>query len=107
MKLSWPWRRCITRCAAAARDSRSCTGQAIDGGWPRDGSRNEINRGRRTMGFLTLPGRKFVNVADDVHLGPGVSIFEFTNLYGCTMGAERGIGTLLGGRGGATMAPVG
>ncbi len=55
------------------------------------------------MGFLTLPGRRFVNVADDVRLGRDVAIFEFTNLYGCTIGDETRIGTFVEIQRGATV----
>lgn len=47
------------------------------------------------MGFLTIPGRRFVNVADDVVLGDNVAIFEFVNLYGCTIGNDSRIGTFV------------
>ncbi len=47
------------------------------------------------MGFLTIPGRRFVNVADDVRLGRDVVIHEFTNLYGCSIGDETRIGTFV------------
>lgn len=47
------------------------------------------------MGFLTIPGRRFVNIADDVRLGRDVAIFEFANLYGCTVGDETRIGTFV------------
>src|SRR4051794_5928403 len=47
------------------------------------------------MGFLTIPGRRFVNVADDVQLGREVVIFEFTNLYGCKIGDGSRIGTFV------------
>lgn len=47
------------------------------------------------MGFLTIPGRRFANVADDVQLGRDVAIFEFTNLYGCSIGDETRIGTFV------------
>jgi UDP-2-acetamido-3-amino-2,3-dideoxy-glucuronate N-acetyltransferase len=55
------------------------------------------------MGSLTLPGRRFVNVADDVRLGRDVIIFEFTNLYGCTIGDETRIGTFVEVQRGATI----
>lgn len=42
-----------------------------------------------------LPGRRFVNVADDVELGRDVTIFEFVNLYGCRIGDESRIGTFV------------
>ena len=38
-------------------------------------------------------GRK--NIAPDVHLGKGVLIYDFTNLYGCTIGDESKIGTFV------------
>jgi acetyltransferase-like isoleucine patch superfamily enzyme len=47
------------------------------------------------MGFLTIPGRRFANVADDVRLGRDVVIYEFTNLYGCSIGDESRIGTFV------------
>jgi acetyltransferase-like isoleucine patch superfamily enzyme len=47
------------------------------------------------MGFLAIPGRRFVNVADDVRMGRDVAIFEFTNLYGCTIGDESRIGAFV------------
>jgi UDP-2-acetamido-3-amino-2,3-dideoxy-glucuronate N-acetyltransferase len=47
------------------------------------------------VGFLTIPGRRFANVADDVRLGRDVVIYEFTNLYGCTIGDESRIGTFV------------
>jgi len=42
-----------------------------------------------------IPGRRFVNVADDVTLGRDVAIFEFVNLYGCSIGDESRIGTFV------------
>ena len=47
------------------------------------------------MGFLAIPGRRFANVADDVELGRDVVIYEFSNLYGCTIGDESRIGTFV------------
>ena len=47
------------------------------------------------MGFLEIPGRRFANVADDVELGRDVVIYEFTNLYGCSIGDESRIGTFV------------
>ncbi|HEY3760401.1 MAG TPA: acyltransferase [Verrucomicrobiae bacterium] len=34
-------------------------------------------------------------IADDVHLGKNVRIFDFTNLYGCEIGDEVKIGTFV------------
>jgi acetyltransferase-like isoleucine patch superfamily enzyme len=45
--------------------------------------------------MITIPGRRFVNVADDVTLGREVAIFEFVNLYGCTIGDQSRIGTFV------------
>jgi acetyltransferase-like isoleucine patch superfamily enzyme len=42
-----------------------------------------------------IPGRRFVNITDDVTLGRDVAIFEFVNLYGCTIGDESRIGTFV------------
>jgi UDP-2-acetamido-3-amino-2,3-dideoxy-glucuronate N-acetyltransferase len=42
-----------------------------------------------------IPGRRFVNVSDDVKLGRDVAIFEFVNLYGCEIGDESRIGTFV------------
>jgi acetyltransferase-like isoleucine patch superfamily enzyme len=42
-----------------------------------------------------IPGRRFVNVADDVKLGKDVVIFEFVNLYGCEIGDESRIGAFV------------
>ena len=47
------------------------------------------------MGIRELPGRRFANVAADVVLGRDVVIYEFTNLYGCTIGDESRIGTFV------------
>jgi UDP-2-acetamido-3-amino-2,3-dideoxy-glucuronate N-acetyltransferase len=47
------------------------------------------------MGFQTIPGRRFVNVADDVSLGQDVVIYEFVNLYGCKIGDGSRIGTFV------------
>jgi UDP-2-acetamido-3-amino-2,3-dideoxy-glucuronate N-acetyltransferase len=47
------------------------------------------------VGFLKIPGRRFVNVTDDVELGRDVVIYEFTNLYGCRIGDETQIGTFV------------
>jgi UDP-2-acetamido-3-amino-2,3-dideoxy-glucuronate N-acetyltransferase len=47
------------------------------------------------MGFLTIPGRRFANVADDVQMGRNVVIYEFTNLYGCSIGDETQVGTFV------------
>src|ERR671938_676516 len=54
-----------------------------------------MNQGRSAMGFLSIPGRRFVNVADDVQLGRDVVLYEFTNLYGCRIGDETRIGTFV------------
>lgn len=42
-----------------------------------------------------IPGRRFVNVADDVTLGRDVVIFEFVNLYGCEIGDGSRIGAFV------------
>ena len=42
-----------------------------------------------------IPGRRFVNVADDVKLGRDVAIFEFVNMYGCEIGDESRIGAFV------------
>jgi UDP-2-acetamido-3-amino-2,3-dideoxy-glucuronate N-acetyltransferase len=44
---------------------------------------------------IEIPGRRFVNVADDVKLGRDVAIFEFVNLYGCEIGDDSRIGTFV------------
>jgi acetyltransferase-like isoleucine patch superfamily enzyme len=44
---------------------------------------------------IDIPGRRFVNIADDVRLGRDVAIFEFVNLYGCAIGDESRIGTFV------------
>jgi UDP-2-acetamido-3-amino-2,3-dideoxy-glucuronate N-acetyltransferase len=44
---------------------------------------------------IEIPGRRFVNVADDVKLGRNVAIFEFVNLYGCEIGDDSRIGTFV------------
>ena len=49
----------------------------------------------RGSGVIDIPGRRFVNVADDVTLGRDVAIFEFVNLYGCEIGDESRIGTFV------------
>jgi acetyltransferase-like isoleucine patch superfamily enzyme len=41
--------------------------------------------------MISIPGRRFVNIADDVKLGKNVKIYEFVNLYGCTIGDESQI----------------
>lgn len=45
--------------------------------------------------MIQIPGRRFVNVADDVTLGRDVAIFEFVNLYGCEIGDESRIGAFV------------
>jgi UDP-2-acetamido-3-amino-2,3-dideoxy-glucuronate N-acetyltransferase len=45
--------------------------------------------------MIQIPGRRFVNIADDVKLGRNVTIFEFVNLYGCEIGDESRIGTFV------------
>jgi acetyltransferase-like isoleucine patch superfamily enzyme len=42
-----------------------------------------------------IPGRRFVNIADDVKLGRDVAIFEFVNLYGCEIGDDSRIGAFV------------
>ncbi|MBI4353100.1 MAG: N-acetyltransferase [Candidatus Omnitrophica bacterium] len=42
-----------------------------------------------------IPGRRFVNITDDVKLGKDVTIFEFVNLYGCEVGDESRIGAFV------------
>ena len=44
---------------------------------------------------MNIPGRRFVNVADDVKLGRDVAIFEFVNMYGCEIGDESRIGAFV------------
>jgi acetyltransferase-like isoleucine patch superfamily enzyme len=44
---------------------------------------------------MDIPGRRFVNVADDVKLGRDVTLFEFVNLYGCEIGDESRVGTFV------------
>ena len=44
---------------------------------------------------MNIPGRRFVNVADDVKLGRDVAIFEFVNMYGCEVGDESRIGAFV------------
>ncbi len=45
--------------------------------------------------MIEIPGRRFVNVADDVKLGRDVTIFEFVNLYGCDIGDGTRIGAFV------------
>ncbi len=45
--------------------------------------------------MIQIPGRKFVNISDDVKLGKDVVIFEFTNLFGCEIGDESRIGAFV------------
>ena len=40
---------------------------------------------------------------DDVQLGEGVAIYSFTNLYGCTVGADSRVGTFVEVQRGATI----
>lgn len=47
------------------------------------------------MGFLAIPDRQFVRVAADVKLGRNVILYEFVNLYGCTIGDDTRIGTFV------------
>jgi acetyltransferase-like isoleucine patch superfamily enzyme len=49
----------------------------------------------RDSGVIDIPGRRFVNIADDVTLGRDVAIFEFVNLYGCEIGDESRIGAFV------------
>ena len=44
---------------------------------------------------MNIPGRRFVNIADDVRLGRDVAIFEFVNMYGCEVGDESRIGAFV------------
>jgi UDP-2-acetamido-3-amino-2,3-dideoxy-glucuronate N-acetyltransferase len=46
-------------------------------------------------GFREIPGRRFANVALDVQLGEGVIVYEFVNLYGCSIGDESRVGTFV------------
>jgi acetyltransferase-like isoleucine patch superfamily enzyme len=45
--------------------------------------------------MIEIPGRRFVNIADDVRLGNDVVIFDFVNLYGCEIGEESRIGAFV------------
>jgi acetyltransferase-like isoleucine patch superfamily enzyme len=45
--------------------------------------------------MIEIPGRRFVTIADDVRLGRDVTIFEYVNLYGCSIGDESRIGTFV------------
>jgi UDP-2-acetamido-3-amino-2,3-dideoxy-glucuronate N-acetyltransferase len=47
------------------------------------------------VGFLAIPDRQFVKVAADVRLGRNVIVYEFVNLYGCTIGDDTRIGTFV------------
>jgi UDP-2-acetamido-3-amino-2,3-dideoxy-glucuronate N-acetyltransferase len=47
------------------------------------------------LGFITIPGKRFVNVADDVKLGRNVVLYEFVNLYGCLIGDDSRIGAFV------------
>ncbi len=47
------------------------------------------------MGSLAIPDRQFVKVAADVKLGRNVTVYEFVNLYGCTIGDDTRIGTFV------------
>ena len=38
---------------------------------------------------------KFVSIADDVKLGKDVKVFNFVNLYGCTIGDGTKLGTFV------------
>jgi UDP-2-acetamido-3-amino-2,3-dideoxy-glucuronate N-acetyltransferase len=42
-----------------------------------------------------LMNRRFQSIAADVVLGEGATIHEFTNLYGCTIGAHTRVGTFV------------
>lgn len=55
------------------------------------------------MGYREIPGRRFALVGDDVQLGRDVVIYEFVNLYGCTIGDESRIGTFVEIQRGATI----
>lgn len=55
------------------------------------------------MGFREIPGRRFALVADDVQLGRDVVVYEFVNLYGCTIGDESRIGPFVEIQHGATI----
>jgi UDP-2-acetamido-3-amino-2,3-dideoxy-glucuronate N-acetyltransferase len=44
---------------------------------------------------MAVPGRRFVNISDDVTLGRDVEIFEFVNLYGCEIGDESRVGAFV------------
>jgi acetyltransferase-like isoleucine patch superfamily enzyme len=44
---------------------------------------------------IDIPGRRFVNIADDVKLGRDVAIFEYVNLYGCEIGDESRVGAFV------------
>ena len=45
--------------------------------------------------MIQIPGRRFVNITDDVKLGKDVQIYEFVNLYGCQIGDHAQIGTFV------------
>lgn len=45
--------------------------------------------------MIEIPGRRFVNIADDVTLGQDVAVFEFVNLYGCTIGDQSRVGAFV------------
>lgn len=44
---------------------------------------------------IEIPGRRFVQIADDVKFGKNVVIYEFVNLYGCEIGDDTQIGTFV------------
>ena len=45
--------------------------------------------------MIKIPGRQFVNIADDVKLGKDVILYEFVNLYGCVIGDETQVGAFV------------
>ncbi len=45
--------------------------------------------------MIDIPGRRFVNIADDVKLGRDVAIFEYVNMYGCEVGDESRVGAFV------------
>lgn len=47
------------------------------------------------LNMIEIPGRRFVQIADDVRLGKNVVIYEFVNLYGCEIGDDTQIGTFV------------
>ena len=87
----------LVRVLEAASKSLSLRGMEVDveSGAPIDMEKIGRRVTDRTNGVNRAKITRLANVASDVKLGKGVKIHDFANLYGCEIGDETKVGTLV------------